>query len=79
MTVFLLAGFVVAAFCILALNKAPIWMWAAFALLVAFGLVTVLDGGLFLKILLFAPALALLALAVRKCGAGLSRDRYMMD
>ena len=64
MTTILLLGFVAAAFCVLALNKVSIWVWAAFALCAAFVLQFVYEVGALAQILLFAPGIVLAALSV---------------
>jgi len=64
MSTFLLLALIIAAFCVLALNKVPLLLWAVYAGLVAFGLVTVLHGGLLLQMGAFAPVLILFALSI---------------
>ncbi len=64
MSILLLLVIIVAAFCVLALNKVPLLLWAIYAGLAAFGLVSVLNGGLLLQMLAFLPALVLVALSI---------------
>ena len=64
MTAILLFGIIVAVFCVLALNKVPMWIWAIFALCSAFAILTIYDGGAFAYVALFIPGLILAALSV---------------
>jgi acyl-CoA dehydrogenase len=64
MNAIILLGVLVALFCVLALNKAQMWVWAVFAFLSAFGIVTLSDIGPFGQLLLYAPVLVFAALAI---------------
>lgn len=64
MSAILLVAIIITVFCVLALNKVPLWAWAILAVLTSYGIVTVLDGGFFLQLFVYLPALAVVVLAV---------------
>jgi acyl-CoA dehydrogenase len=64
MSVILLLGIIAVLFCVLALNKASLWIWAAFAALAAYTFVILFDSGFFTQLILFVPVFALAALSI---------------
>ncbi len=77
MSILLLLAIIIVVFCVLALNKVPLWGWAVYAGFAAFGLVTILDGGFWMKAVAFTPAFVLFAFCVPSLRARfLSRPLY---
>ncbi len=64
MNAILVLGLVVVGVCVLALNKAQLWVWALFSVLGGLVFNRAIDGGFLSGLVVFLPALVLVALSI---------------
>ena len=74
MSAILFFAIIMTLFCLLALNRVPLWLWAGFSLFASLFAVLFFAPGLFVSLLLVLPALALAVLAAPSLG-----QRYVSD